>query len=255
MVLTPTQDPEADFRVDQVCLDGSTGGMCGNGARSIAAFADEKLGLPKIEMVTATGERVTGFKDTEGEYAALLSVTALDADSKDRFKGIIPDQLLDDPEFIATINQQLQDQFASIDQAAVNINNPLNRVFGFVSVSGEPHLIIGLPQLKSPDDPDYSMITNIARSMNSITSKGKSVFPNEVNVSFFAPGNDSRIQIATHERGGPGVTGACGTGSVAIMSVIHELGETEALFKTPQGELGVSYANGKYTVKGTVTKL
>ncbi|MEK7551151.1 MAG: hypothetical protein AAB532_00965 [Patescibacteria group bacterium] len=249
MVLTPTEDPNADLRVDQVCPDASVGGMCGNGTRSVGAFAFEKFGKDTIHLVTQTGEIVTGFKEND-EYGAVLSATPLDIASRDLFRGIVPDELLDDDGFVSSLQQRLQERLEEDGE-----KDPLTQVLAFTSISGEPHLVIGLPSIEAGDNENYDQLSSVAKRVNALTIGKKLVFPNEVNVSFVTANGIGEILIATHERGGPGVTGACATGAVSIMSVLKELGQTQLIFKTPKGELDVKYEDGKYTVKGSVVKV
>lgn len=258
MVLTPTQNQDADFRVDQVCLDGSVGGMCGNGVRAVAMYMKETTGSNFTRLVTETGELVTGFS-SQDEFGALLQTTSLDSNNRDRFKGIVPDELLEDEKFIATLPRRLQRQL--YNQAGSEVRDSHVRagsnVFDFTSISGEPHLVIGLPGFVLDEIGDYSgYLGYIAGKMNGMKAdNGKPVFPNEVNVSFVTVSDQGEYRIATHERGGPGLTGACATGAVSIMSILRSIGHREVNFQTPSGRLRVEYSKGTYSVKGNVKKV
>src|SRR3954463_6033476 len=68
MVLVPSNSGKADWAWDFYNSDGSTGEMCGNGARCFARFVQAKTGIPKsftfetgAGVITATlqGQRAT----------------------------------------------------------------------------------------------------------------------------------------------------------------------------------------------------
>ena len=50
LVLTPPDDPDADFRYTVFNADGSRAGQCGNGARCVGRFLREKRLTRKLEL-------------------------------------------------------------------------------------------------------------------------------------------------------------------------------------------------------------
>lgn len=240
IVLAPTDNPEADFRMDQVCMDASVGGMCGNGVRSVARFAHEQWGMERVRLVTETGEIVEGFFDGE-HYGAILHATPLSRETANQFKGLLTEETL-----ASVVNGNAWEK--KIQQAinTVAYEGEEVMVLSVVSISGEPHVVLSVPYL---DFIPLNELSEIAAAINYI-----GMFPQKTNVTFVMQ-NNSGFQIATHERGGPGITGACGTGAVSAMSILKEHGYTDVVFRTPAGHLRVESDGTSYVVRGKVAEV
>lgn len=250
MVLLPTTDDEADFRIEQVCQDGSIGGMCGNGIRAVARYAHDTWGTSSIKLITKSGDRVEGFFDGE-KYGAALNSVQLHPDTKDAFKEIIPEKVLNDTQLVENLRDILQSE--------VNTNTVYGetaKVMSVASISGEPHVVVALNRSISEfDEETLNIMIQIANSINSTQiKKVGQIFPNDVNVSFVAR-KEEEFYIATHERGGPGITGACGTGSVAILDSIKPHRIEDVIFRTPAGTLHVQAKGATYVIKGDVQEV
>ncbi len=237
MVLTPTDNPEADFRMNQVCLDASVGGMCGNGVRSAARFAHEQWGMERVRLVTETGEIVEGFFDGE-HYGAVLQATPLSRETVNQFGGLLTDEAIVAVTEETGLKEQIQQAIDTVayEQEAVTI-------LSIASISGEPHVVLSVPYL---DFIPLNELTEIATAINKTGT-----FPQETNVTFVTQ-DGKEFYIATHERGGPGITGACATGAVSAMSVLKEYGHTDVTFRTPEGHLRVEHDGTSYIVRGEV---
>lgn len=187
-VITITDSNEYDFLMEYFNADGSTGSLCGNGARCAIKFAESSKRLKNIK---------TKFLSNGSEYfGEVLS----DSQVKVYFGK---------PE-----NLKLNFKVKAGDQL---INSH------FID-TGSPHVVIDINDiLKDPRKPGsiYSEINDV-----SVFQLGREIrnllefSPGGTNVNFFSL-RDDKIYIRTYERGVEDETLACGTGNAATAIILN----------------------------------
>lgn len=111
---------------------------------------------------------------------------------------------------------------------------------------GNPHVIVALEQ------PEQVAALDLTRPP---AWKPESLFPDGVNVEFFAPVGDHRVRMRVHERG-VGETQSCGTGTVAVAMAAavasgeHANGALTWTVQVPGGELTVELNGGDAWLTG-----
>ena len=194
MVLVPA-DKDADFRMLFYNSDGSSGEMCGNGARCAARYGFEhKLAPdPGRICIQATAGLVTGRRITKEQYEIRLnnpSVIDLHCCARiktDPFSGI-------------------QSESGSPSSARGYSRNVLCSYIELGS-PGIPHAVVSArPEMvNNPES-----IRDLASALRSSPS-----FPKGANVTFVAPAGKQLVRAVTYERGVEDFTLACGTGCCA----------------------------------------
>jgi diaminopimelate epimerase len=183
-LLVYRESGSAAFEMDYYNADGSTGGMCGNGARCIAAYHFDMYGTAQTDV------RFQAFGYT---YEA----------SKN--SGVIAVRMKD-PSHI------LQDLTINVDGTEI--------VCHFID-TGSPHVVVFMDDLRQAvgetpfDTFDISVLGRRIRNHEAFKPLG-------ANVNFIVPRQDTDISLRTYERGVENETLACGTGAVAS-AVIHAL--------------------------------
>ena len=206
LVLTPPDEPEADFRYIIYNADGSRAGQCGNGARCVARFLREKQLTRKRELRLLTdGEPLALSFSENGRVFAGLPAPRFDP-------AVIPFSV---PELASQYALEVQGQNLSI---------------GALSV-GNPHAILMI------DDCDAAPVNTLGPLIESHER-----FPNRVNVGFMQIVSRTELKLRVYERG-VGETEACGSGACA--AVVHgiRLGLLDAAVavRLPGGKLSVSW--------------
>ena len=213
LLLTPPDDPDADFRYTIFNADGSRAGQCGNGARCAGRFLREKRLTRKRDLILLT----------DGESLAL----SLNEDGR-IFSGLAPPQFA--PEAIPFLAEQthrqynieVQGQVLSI--GAISMGNP-HAVLIVDDAQGAPVQILG-PLLESHER-----------------------FPARANVGFMQVLSRSEIQLRVYERG-VGETEACGSGAcaAAVHGIQAGLLDSAVTVHLPGGKLSVSWEGGEERV-------
>ena len=206
LVLTPPDEPEADFRYIIYNADGSRAGQCGNGARCVARFLREKRLTRKRELRLLTdGEPLALSFSENGRVFAGLPAPRFDP-------AVIPFSV---PELASQYPLEVQGQNLSI---------------GALSV-GNPHAILMI------DDCDAAPVNTLGPLIESHER-----FPNRVNVGFMQIVSRTELKLRVYERG-VGETEACGSGACA--AVVHGIGlgllDATVAVKLPGGKLSVSW--------------
>jgi diaminopimelate epimerase len=177
-------DLNADFHYRIFNVDGHEAEHCGNGARCVITYLYQNNYTTKDRISLQIKNRIiSGYKNND----------------KISIDMGIPDFTPEALPFLAKYNRD----------NSYNINIQNNEItFGIASV-GNPHAIIQLNSLISVENLDCLKETAIGL-------QNSPMFPNQVNVNFFAIENKSTISLLTYERGA-GFTQACGTGSTATV--------------------------------------
>lgn len=213
LLVTPPDDPEADFRYTIFNADGSRAGQCGNGARCVGRFLREKRLTRKRELALLT----------DGEPLHL----SLHEDGR-IFAGLAAPQLA--PEKIPFTADQARHQYRiEVQGQALSI--------GAVSM-GNPHAVLVV------DDAQRAPVQILGPLLESHER-----FPARANVSFMQILSRSEIQLRVYERG-VGETQACGSGAcAAVVHGIHAgLLSSEVSVHLPGGELSVAWKGGQERV-------
>jgi diaminopimelate epimerase len=213
LLLTPPDDPEADFRYTVFNADGSRAGQCGNGARCAGRFLREKR-LTRKRTLTLL---------TDGEPLQL----SLQDDGR-IFAGLASPQFA--PEAIPFKADQTRHQYhIEVQGQALSI--------GAVSM-GNPHAVLIV------DDAHRAPVHVLGPLLES-----HELFPARANVSFMQILSRSEIQLRVYERG-VGETQACGSGACA--AVVHGIQAglltSEVSVHLPGGKLSVAWEGGQERV-------
>ena len=171
-------DPDGyDFGMEYFNADGSTGTLCGNGARCAIKYA---------QLSNRTNGGLVKFISDKTEYSGELL-----SDGKIKFNLNPPEQ----------IEENKTVQFDGKDIPASFIN------------TGSPHIVIEtsyLPDTEMKLNLDKVDVISIGRNIRNAPEFA----PSGTNVNFIKIIND-QVHIRTYERGVEDETLSCGTGSVA----------------------------------------
>ncbi len=206
LLLTPPDDPEADFRYAIYNADGSRAGQCGNGARCVGRFLREKQLTQKRELQLLTdGEPLALSFSEDGRVFAGLAAPRFEP-------AVIP---FTAPELASQYPLEVQGQSLSI---------------GALSM-GNPHAVLMI------DDCDAAPVNTLGPLIESHER-----FPDRVNVGFMQILSRTKLKLRVYERG-VGETEACGSGACA--AVVHgiRLGllDPAVAVELPGGKLSVSW--------------
>tara|TARA_B100000073_G_scaffold258494_1_gene218386 strand:- start:313 stop:1149 length:837 start_codon:yes stop_codon:yes gene_type:complete len=209
LVLTPPDDPAADFRYTIYNADGSRAGQCGNGARCVGRFLREKRLSRQRELTLLT--------DTD---SLALNI----AEDGRVFAGLAA------PRFEPTAIPFTADKIAP--QYPLEVQGQSLSI-GALSM-GNPHAVLMI------DDCDAAPVTTLGPLI-----EVHECFPDRVNVGFMQIVSPTEIKLRVYERG-VGETEACGSGACA--AVVHgiQLGvlANDVSVHLPGGKLTVSWAGG-----------
>jgi diaminopimelate epimerase len=213
LLLTPPDDPDADFRYTIFNADGSRAGQCGNGARCAGRFLREKRLTRKRDLILLT----------DGESLAL----SLNEDGR-IFAGLAPPQFA--PEAIPFLAEQTHRQYDIEVQGQV-------LSIGAISM-GNPHAVLIV------DDAQGAPVQVLGPLLESHER-----FPARANVGFMQVLSRSEIQLRVYERG-VGETEACGSGAcaAAVHGIQAGLLDSAVTVHLPGGKLSVSWEGGEERV-------
>jgi diaminopimelate epimerase len=206
LLLTPPDDPDADFRYTIYNADGSRAGQCGNGARCVGRFLREKRLTRKRELRLLTdGEPLALSFSEDGRVFAGLPAPRFEP-------AVIP---FSAPELASQYPLEVQGQSLSI---------------GALSM-GNPHAILVI------DNCDAAPVNTLGPLIESHER-----FPDRVNVGFMQILSRTELKLRVYERG-VGETEACGSGACA--AVAHGIGlgllDAAVTVQLPGGKLSVSW--------------
>ena len=212
LLLTPPDDPDADFRYTIYNSDGSRAGQCGNGARCVGRFLREKRLTRQRELRLLTdGETLALSLSEDGRVFAGLPAPRFDP-------AVIP---FSAPELASQYPLEVQGQNLSI---------------GALSM-GNPHAILMI------DDCDAAPVDTLGPLIESHDR-----FPDRVNVGFMQIVSRTALKLRVYERGA-GETEACGSGACA--AVVYGIGlgllDAAVTVQLPGGKLSISW-NGADTL-------
>ncbi|MHB8335890.1 MAG: diaminopimelate epimerase [Ignavibacteriaceae bacterium] len=194
-VITISNSVDYDFEMEYFNADGSTGSLCGNGARCAIKFAESSNRIKNEK---------TYFLSNAVSYTG---------------------EVLDENLMKFDFNPPAKLKFNFKVKAG---NQLINACF---ADTGSPHVVIKIEDvLKNPNDlnSNYSEIDKfpvfeLGREIRYL----KEFSPGGTNVNFIKI-VDSKIYIRTYERGVEDETLACGTGATAAAIIAHEIDKLEA---------------------------
>ena len=194
-VITISNSVDYDFEMEYFNADGSTGSLCGNGARCAIKFAESSNRIKNEK---------TYFLSNAVSYTG---------------------EVLDENLMKFDFNPPAKLKFNFKVKAG---NQLINACF---ADTGSPHVVIKIEDvLKNPNDlnSNYSEIDKfpvfeLGREIRYL----KEFSPGGTNVNFIKI-VDSKIYIRTYERGVEDETLACGTGATAAAIIAHAIDKLEA---------------------------
>lgn len=206
LMVTPPDNPDADFRYHVFNADGSRAGQCGNGARCVGRFLREKRLTRQREILLQTDDDSLALSLTEdGRVFAGLGAP--------RFA----------PAEVPFQADETQDQY-TLDVQGQSLS------IGALSM-GNPHAILMV------DDCDAAPVSTLGPLLEAHTR-----FPERVNVGFMQVQSRGEVKLRVFERG-VGETDACGSGACAAAVHGMKLGllDEEVVVSLPGGKLSVSW--------------
>ncbi len=192
--------PQA-FEMDYYNADGSTGGMCGNGARCISAYYFDVYG-----------------KDNQS--VEFMAFGHLYKAIRDKRKILVH---MRDPSHLIT------DLTITVDGKELGCN--------FID-TGAPHVVVFFDELQK-HYPAFKFGEFDIKNLGSSIRRHEAFRPLGTNVNFVQPLSGNDIQIRTYERGVEGETLACGTGAIAsaVVSALHIRTKPPLFVHTKSGEI------------------
>lgn len=181
---------KADFQIKYFNSDGSTGSLCGNGARCVIKYAVEN----KI---------VKNTKNIKFLFCEKYYTGAIINNNEVRFDFKIPSEFKFEKKIIKTKNQLINAYYA---------------------YTGAPHLVIKIEDVFESPKNSNAKFNDITKFP--VVKLGEKIryspefLPNGTNVNFVQIKNNN-VYIRTYERGVENETLACGTGSVAAALILR----------------------------------
>ena len=209
LMVTPPDNPDADFRCHVFNADGSRAGQCGNGARCIGRFLKEKRLTRQRDILLLTDDNSLSLSLTEdGRVFAGLGAP--------RFA----------PPEVPFQADEIQDQY-TLDVLGQSLS------IGALSM-GNPHAILMV------DDCDAAPVSTLGPLLEAHVR-----FPERVNVGFMQIQSRDEVKLRVFERG-VGETDACGSGACAAAVHGIKLGllDEKVAVNLPGGKLSVSWQSG-----------
>ena len=209
LLVTPPDNPDADFRCHVFNADGSRAGQCGNGARCIGRFLKEKRLTRQRDILLLNDDNSLSLSLTEdGRVFAGLGAP--------RFA----------PTEVPFQADEIQDQY-TLDVLGQSLS------IGALSM-GNPHAILMV------DDCDAAPVSTLGPLLEAHVR-----FPERVNVGFMQIKSRDEVKLRVFERG-VGETDACGSGACAAAVHGIKLGllDEKVAVNLPGGKLSVSWQSG-----------
>lgn len=182
------------FSVSFFNPDGSTGMMCGNGARSAVSFI-KALGLIQTNTTSKIPQEIV-IELAGKEYPATISGEMISVSFPKHRKLDL--------------------------HYEIKINN--YKIYGdFVDV-GSPHFILNFNQI--PNHQNFTFRHYPLEDLAKPIRWNKEKFPEGVNVSIYDVESADIVHLRTFERGVEAETGACGTAAISTALVLYQKGLT-----------------------------
>jgi len=211
------------FKVQFFNPDGSSGMMCGNGARCAIAFA-RSIGLLNNIAFLETFH----FQLADTLYSARILENSYQVDFD------FPKQIRND--------------------LIININNNHKINADFIDI-GTPHLLINYNQLNYLNtDFDELDLISFAKPIR----YNSDLFPNGTNVSIYKIDMDNLVKLRTYERGVEAETGACGTASVSLGYLLFSkrlCNDPLTIIPTSQIPLFIHHSEKKIILEGPAEEI
>lgn len=210
----------ADFQMKMYNMDGSEGGMCGNGIRCVAKYVYDH-GMTQRTQISVETKSGIKYLDLHTEDGRIRTVTVdMGAPVTD------PVQI---PVTAPAGTEAIIDEPVTIDGIQYRMT--------CVSM-GNPHAVVYVPDTKSID------IGRIGPLFEHYER-----FPDRINTEFIQVIDRRTLKMRVWERGA-GETLACGTGTCASVyaSILNGYTEDEVLVHLIGGDLQIRYDRVKHTI-------
>lgn len=240
MLIDPTEE---GFRVKMLNPDGSDGGMCGNGNRTVVR-ALHLWGLSTksdITLIGGDGRKLICHTTDEGRNVRINmgKVSFTDADVNYQATNLG-----------GYHKAQGKADVANAKLIPLPISYPIESVNALIAAMPNPHCLV-LNYLDNPNNQDIS-----PAELGPILEKHP-YFTKRTNVEFVRITDKREIELTVWERGA-GLTLACGTGACATVGLLAREGlmpyEEEITVKLPGGDLRITaHRNLEMIMEGPVT--
>lgn len=206
----------ADFCMDMYNLDGSAGGMCGNGIRCVGKYVYDRGLTDKVAFTVESGGEIKRLS-LSVENGTVQSVT-VDMGAPILKPADIPVQA-EGTDFIARPIEVFGKRYE-----------------GTCVSMGNPHCVVFVDNVDSLDLPHIGP-----------AFEHHPLFPERVNTEFIQVLDRHTLKMRVWERGS-GETLACGTGACAsvVAGVLNDRCEREATVRLLGGDLSIRWADTVY---------
>lgn len=222
LILLPEQISAHVLRLKMIVLepDRSIAAFCGNGARVVAAYLEQKYAQtsPRFLLAAHDGDHELFFLDN-GAYGVDMLATKTNPENSP---------------FVSVSAQRLFEPMPPAHLEAASLQWQAAQLRCYFTETSEPHLVV-FDSLSSDDLTAFGAYLNYER---------RDLFPQGMNVNQVEVLNTSTIAVQTYERGVNRITRACGTGSTSCAVLCALLGKVQSAsiqVQTSGGTLVIAY--------------
>ena len=205
LILLPEHISEQHVRLKMVVLepDRSIAAFCGNGARVVAAYLEQKYAQSSRRFFLAAhdGDHQLCFLDS-GIYGVDMLTTKTSPENSP---------------FVSASAQKLFERMATGIEA-VSLQWQARQICCYFTETSEPHLVV-FDRLNSDNLTAFGAYLNFER---------RDLFPQGMNVNQVEVLDTTTIAVRTYERGVNRITQACGTGSTSSAVLCYLLGKVQS---------------------------
>ena len=221
LILVPEQTSSQQFRLKMIVLepDRSIAAFCGNGARVVAAYLEQKYApsSPQFLLAAHDGDHELFFLG-HGVYGVDMLATKTD------------------PALSQFVSESARKMFEtrSLHEQAWPVRFENRDLLCYFTETSEPHLVL-FDSLTSEELTAFGAYLNVER---------RDLFPLGINVNQIVVLDHTTIRVWTYERGVNRITQACGTGSTSSAVLCHLLGRVQSAtihVQTSGGALVIAY--------------
>ncbi|GAK61431.1 diaminopimelate epimerase [Candidatus Vecturithrix granuli] len=221
LILLPEQVSSQQFRLKMIVLepDRSIAAFCGNGARVVAAYLEQKYvrPFPQFFLAAHDGNHELFFLDH-----GLYGVDMLATKTNPALSQFVSESARSVFESRAHYEQVLPVRFQNKD------------LLCYFTETSEPHLVL-FDSLSSEEFTAFGAYVNNER---------RDFFPLGININQISVLDPTTIAVQTYERGVNRITQACGTGSTSSAVLCYLLGKVQSMnihVQTSGGALVIAY--------------
>jgi diaminopimelate epimerase len=243
IVILPSENKQADFKMRMFNADGSEGEMCGNGIRCFAKYVHDYALTNKnsIKIDTLAGIKVVEVFTGQQKARVEMGLPIFESSKipvkidKPEVLGEKLDVNINKPDMTAAV-RTVNTANAYYSPDSLDMTNTFTFEIFCVSM-GNPHCVIFVEDVDKFDVPLFGPLI-----------ENNPIFPKRINVEFVEVASKNNVKVRTWERGS-GETLACGTGACAVYSVMKKTGRL-----ANEEDLNVVLYGGTLQISGSLTE-